>query len=60
MGTDKIFMGFMGSMATNNIKIHAYSLDYEQLGVAELPIEDNIVSEMVLCHNGKWLVCAHQ
>ena len=28
--------------------------------MAELPIEDNIVSEMVLCHNGKWLVCTHR
>ena len=60
VGTDKIYMGFMGSMATSNIQIHVYSLDYEQLGVVELPIEDNIVSEMILCHEGKWLVCTHR
>ena len=25
----------------------------------ELEIQDNIVTEMVLCHDEKWLICAH-
>ena len=29
------------------------------MNAIELEISDNIISEMVLCHDEKWLVCAH-
>ena len=50
----------MCSMSTSKVQIHAYSMEYEQLAMVELPIESNYVSKMILCHNEKWLVCTHE
>lgn len=45
IGSDRVYMGFMGTMESSNLQIHAYSLDdYKQLSVIELEIEENIVS----------------
>ena len=60
VGSDKIYMGFCGSMVSGNIQIQTYSLEYEQLNAIELEVADNIVTEMVLCHNEQFLVCVHQ
>ena len=59
LASDKIYMGFQGSMLSANLQIHVYSLEYEKLNSIELEIEDNIVNEMILCHDEQWLVCVH-
>ena len=60
VGTDKIWMGFRCSMEAPNVQLQAYSLDYEQVGCIALELEENIVSQILLFHNEKWLVCTHQ
>ena len=61
VGSDKIFMGFCGSMISPNALVQVYDHDYEQLQVIELEeVQDSIVSSMVLCHNEKFLVCTHR
>ena len=58
-GSDKIYLGFQGSMMSTKVQIQAWSFEYEKLSEIELEIEDNIVTEMTLCHDEKFLVCAH-
>ena len=58
-GIDKIYLGFQGSMMSTKVQIQAWSFEYEKLSEIELEIEDNFVTEMTLCHDEKFLVCAH-
>ena len=58
-GSDRIYFGYQGSMISTNVQIQAWSLDYEKIAELELEIEDNFVTEMVLCHNEQFLVCTH-
>lgn len=53
-------MGFMGSLLSPNIQIQVYDLNFEQIAVVELSIKDNMVNQMALCHNEKYLVCTHK
>ena len=58
-GSDRIYLGFQGSMMSTRVQIQAWSFEYEKLAEIELEIEDNFVTEMVLCHDDRLLVCAH-
>lgn len=58
-GSDRIFFGFQGSMVSTKVQVQAWSYEYEKLSELELEIEDNFVTEMVLCHGEKFLVCTH-
>ena len=49
-------MGFIGSTDGGANQIHAYSFEYELIKKITLPTEGTIISEMVLCHDEKWLV----
>jgi len=60
-GSDKIFMGFCGSMMSPNAQVQVFSHEYEKLETIELDqVQDSMVSSMVLCHNEKFLVCTHR
>ena len=58
-GKDTIYLGFQGSMMSPKLQIQAWTFEYEQKAVLELEVADNFVTEMVLCHDDKLLVCAH-
>ena len=59
VGSDKIFMAFMGSAEEPSINILVYTLEYEL--IKSIPLEDTMVmiSSMVLTPDEKFLVCAH-
>ena len=57
--SDRIYFGYQGSMISTQVQIQAWSFDYEKIAEIQLEIEDNFVTEMVLCHNEQFLVCTH-
>ena len=63
VASDKIYMGFMGSMQSEEMtpQIQVYDFEYKQLHVLNLTgLEENMIYGMALCHNEKWLVVTHQ
>lgn len=46
-------------MMSPNVRIQAWSFEYEKISEIELELEDNFVVDMKLCHEERFLVCAH-
>ena len=57
--SEHIFMGFSGSLASQNCVFQVYNYDYEMLKNITLDIAELNFSDMSLCHDDRFIVCSY-